>query len=173
LKEQLIEKEMELKYLKDELKDWWHDDYKNGKMVQFKEISIDYDPQSAGLTRASPERSVEYSVKGAKSTTGKLSSLNHRHNSDSKVKRDSQVELAKQRDLHLKSVQYTESLRILEKLQEKNISQKKLEPLRKDKENTKEAERRPVSEAGRKKDDLKMRFSNNFESGGILKLNKR
>jgi len=164
---------MELKYLKDELKDWWHDDFKNGKVVQFKEISIDYDPQSAGLMRTSPERSVEYSVKGAKSTTGKLSTLNHRHNSDSKVKKDPQMDLAKQRDLHLKSVQYTESLRILEKLQERDMSKKKLEPLRKDKENPKEAERRPASEATRKKDDLKMRFSNNFENGGILKLNKR
>jgi len=183
LKDQLIEKEMELKYLKNELKDWWHDDFKNGKTVQFKEISIDSDLHSAGLTRTSPERSVEYSIKGAKSTNGKLASLKQHSNSNSKIKKNVSIPHL-DGDLQINPVQYNESLRILEKLQEKEIlPKKKLEPLRKDKENglitpTKETGQRSSSSSSRpQKEDLKLRFSTNLEStnasGGILKLNKR
>jgi len=65
----------------------------------------------------------------------------------------------------------------------KSYPRKKLEPLRKDKENglitpTKETGQRSSSSSSRpQKEDLKLRFSTNLEStnasGGILKLNKR
>jgi len=178
---------MELKYLKDELKDWWHDDFKNGKTVQFKEISIDSDLHSAGLTRTSPERSVEYLAKGAKSTNGKLSSM--KQHSNSKIKKNVSNSHLDAKD-NINPVQYNESLRILEKLQEKEIlPKKKLEPLRKDKENglttpTKEMGQRSSSSSSKPKDpksndNFKLRFSTNLENanananGGILKLNKR
>ena len=162
------------------MKDWWHDDFKNGKVVEFKEICIDGEQHPTGFTRASPERSVEYSIKGAKTTSGKLASINHKQYSNSKTKKDP----VKEKDLLINTAQYNESLKILEKLREKEGSSKrKLEPLRKDKENgmttpTKELEKRPLSGSAKKgeskkKDDFKLRFSTNIESGGILKLNKR
>ncbi len=178
LENKLQEKDMELKYLKKELKEWWHDDVKSPKTVQFSENLISKEQSYQALPMASPEKArnpVMSQSKSSGKSIGVVSTTKQQqtlHGKKKSLLNGPDNESIK--DLHLGSAEYLNSLKILEKLKEDENSKKKLEPLRRDKGDGNRGER-PSSVNQKKKpsnDKFKLRFSNALGQGA-LKINAR
>jgi len=184
LKDQLVEKDLELKYLKDELKDWWHDDLKNSKNVQFKENLVNND-QSNETLGVSPDKIGEQKMKNLKQRTSTKNSTGSftiksstAYPAGKKGLVPQGLEHNKFKDLQIGSVQYNNSLKILEKLEGIEKNKKKLEPLnigKGDETSKKDDEKRPSSvrqKNSKNNEKFKLRFSTTLDQGS-LKPNTR
>jgi len=178
LKDQLVEKDMELKCLKDELKDWWHDDLKSGKSVQFKENLVNNEQTNQNIRVTSPDRDGEQKLRTLKQRGGKSTGASFTIKNSKKSLVPQSLEHNKFKEMHVASVQYNNSLKILEKFESIEKSKKKLEPLNMSKEGEaikKEDEKRPSSmnqKKSRNNEKFKLRFSTAIEQGA-LKTNTR
>lgn len=183
LTNQLIEKNLEIEQLKTELKEWWHDDFKN---IVKNELKENRNGNRGYIAHLFGENGVPSQIKNAHTVkSGRLATqdLFKRQQSDTTLKKDGSSNKVGQKKLNnvpsVRPGSYDCNQKILERLEiyDKNPPKKKLEPLQKLNDVgavKKGPNERPASVKNKaaNNDKFKLRFStNNME--GLLKLNSR